>query len=146
MQDPEKVRQNIELAELKPSKLLEGDAPRLIDEWQLAPKLWDAIRFEVDQRDAFGQFILTGSSVPADTSKIYHSGVGRITKLLMRPMSLFESGESNGSVSLKQLFEGKPIDGYADIDIDQLAFLICRGGWPKALDCSEKVALAQAFD
>lgn len=146
MQDPEKVRQNIELAELKPSKLLEGDVPRLIDEWQLAPKLWDAIRFEVDQRDAFGQFILTGSSVPADTSKIYHSGVGRITKLLMRPMSLFESGESNGSVSLKQLFEGKPIDGYADIDIDRLAFLICRGGWPKALDCSEKIALAQAFD
>ena len=146
MQDPEKVRQNIELAELKPSKLLEGNAPRLIDEWQLAPKLWDAIRFEVDQRDAFGQFILTGSSVPADTSKIYHSGVGRITKLLMRPMSLFESGESNGSVSLKWLFEGKPIDGYADIDIDQLAFLICRGGWPKALDCSEKIALAQAFD
>ena len=120
--------------------------PRLIDEWQLAPKLWDAIRFEVDQRDAFGQFILTGSSVPADTSKIYHSGVGRITKLLMRPMSLFESGESNGSVSLKQLFEGRPIDGYADIDIDHLAFLICRGGWPKALDCSEKIALAQAFD
>ena len=146
MQDPEKVRQNIELAELKPSKLLEGDAPRLIDEWQLAPKLWDAIRFEVDQRDAFGQFILTGSSVPADTSRIYHSGVGRITKLLMRPMSLFESGESNGSVSLKQLFECKPIDGYANIDIDQLAFLICRGGWPKALYCSEKVALAQAFD
>ncbi|MGX8716621.1 MAG: ATP-binding protein [bacterium] len=146
MQDPEKVRQNIELAELKPSKLLEGEAPRLIDEWQLAPKLWDAIRFEVDQRDAFGQFILTGSSVPADTSKIYHSGVGRITKLLMRPMSLFESGESNGSVSLKQLFEGKLVDGYADIDIDQLAFLICRGGWPKALDCSEKIALAQAFD
>lgn len=146
MQAPEKVRQNIELAELKPSKLLEGDAPRLIDEWQLAPKLWDAIRFEVDQRDAFGQFILTGSSVPADTSKIYHSGMGRITQLLMRPMSLFESGESNGSVSLKQLIEGKPIDGYADIDIDRLAFLICRGGWPKALDCSEKVALAQAFD
>ena len=146
MQDPEKVRQNIELAELKPSKLLEGDVPRLIDEWQLAPKLWDAIRFEVDQRDAFGQFILTGSSVPADTSKIYHSGVGRITKLLMRPMSLFESGESYGSVSLKQLFEGKPIDGSADIDIDRLAFLICRGGWPKALDCSEKIALAQAFD
>ena len=146
MQDPERVRQNIELAELKPSKLLEGDVPRLIDEWQLAPKLWDAIRFEVDRRDAFGQFILTDSSVPADTSKIYHSGVGRITKLLMRPMSLFESGDSNGSVSLRQLFERKPVDGRADIDIDQAAFLICRGGWPKALNCSEKVALAQAFD
>lgn len=146
MQNPEKVRQNIELSELKPSKLLEGETPHLIDEWQLAPKLWDAIRFEIDQRDAFGQFILTGSSVPADISKIYHSGVGRITKLLMRPMSLFESGESNGSVSLKQLFENKPIDGYANIDIDHLAFLICRGGWPKALDCNEKVALAQAFD
>ena len=146
MQNPEKVQQNIELAELKPSKLLEGETPHLIDEWQLAPKLWDAIRFEIDQRDAFGQFILTGSSVPADISKIYHSGVGRIRKLLMRPMSLFESGESNGSVSLKQLFENKPIDGYANIDIDHLAFLICRGGWPKALDCNEKVALAQAFD
>ena len=146
MQDPERVRQNIELAELKPSKLLEGDTPRLIDEWQLAPKLWDAIRFEVDRRDTFGQFILTGSSIPADTSNIYHSGVGRITKLLMRPMSLFESGESNGSVSLRQLFENKPVDGCADIDIDRAAFLICRGGWPKALDCSEKIALAQAFD
>jgi len=146
MQDPERVQQNIELAELKPSKLLEGKVPRLIDEWQLAPKLWDAVRFEVDRRDAFGQFILTGSSLPVDTSKIYHSGAGRITKLLMRPMSLFESGESNGSVSLKQLFEGKLVNGNTDIDIDRLAFLICRGGWPKALDCSEKIALAQAFD
>lgn len=80
MQDPEKVRQNIELAELKPSKLLEGDVPRLIDEWQLAPKLWDAIRFEVDQRDAFGQFILTGSSVPADTSKIFASVICEFTR------------------------------------------------------------------
>ena len=85
MQDPEKVRQNIELAEIKPSKLLEGKNPRLIDEWQIAPQLWDAVRFAVDQRDEFGQFILTGSAVPADISKISHSGVGRITKMLMRP-------------------------------------------------------------
>jgi hypothetical protein len=147
MQDPEKVRQNIELAEIKPSKLLEGKNPRLIDEWQIAPQLWDAVRFAVDQRDEFGQFILTGSAVPADISKISHSGVGRITKMLMRPMSLFESGESDGTVSLKELFKGNHnIDGSNKIDLDTLAFLICRGGWPKSLDCSPKIALQQAID
>ncbi|MBO7453809.1 MAG: ATP-binding protein [Alphaproteobacteria bacterium] len=147
MQDPEKVKQNLELAEIKPSKLLEGNTPRLIDEWQMAPQLWDAIRFSVDQRDAFGQFILTGSSVPADTSKVYHSGAGRITKMLMRPMSLFESEDSSGTVSLRKLFGGNlDVDGTNSIDIEMLSFLICRGGWPKSLDCSEKVALQQAFD
>ena len=147
MQDPEKVRQHIELAEIKPSKLLEGKNPRLIDEWQIAPQLWDAVRFAVDQRDEFGQFILTGSAVPADVSKISHSGVGRITKMLMRPMSLFESGESNGTVSLKELFEGDhDIHGSNAIDLDMLAFLICRGGWPKSLDCPQKIALQQAID
>lgn len=147
MQDPERVRQNIELAEIKPSKLLEGENPRLIDEWQIAPQLWDAVRFAVDQKDEFGQFILTGSAVPADTSKISHSGVGRITKMLMRPMSLFESGESNGNISLKELFDGNhDIDGSNSIDLDKLAFLICRGGWPKSLDCSSRVALQQAID
>jgi len=147
MQDPENVKQNLELAEIKPSKLLEGSTPRLIDEWQMAPQLWDAIRFSVDQRDAFGQFILTGSSVPADMSKVYHSGAGRITKLLMRPMSLFESGDSNGTVSLQELFNDHlDIDGTNPIDIDKLSFLICRGGWPKSLDCYDKVALQQASD
>ena len=90
MQDPEKVDRNLELAQIRPSALLKGKAPLLIDEWQIAPKLWDAIRFEVDQRDQFGQFILTGSATPIDTSQIRHSGAGRITKMLMRPMSLYE--------------------------------------------------------
>ena len=147
MQDPKEEARNLELAEIDPAKLLDGEVPHLIDEWQMAPQLWDAIRFEVDQRDEFGQFILTGSSSPVDDSKIHHSGVGRITKMLMRPMSLFESGDSTGEVSLKKLFEGEhDISGRASIDIDRLAFLICRGGWPKALDCSEKIALRQAFD
>lgn len=147
MQDPKKEARNLELAEIDPSKLLEGDVPHLVDEWQMAPQLWDAVRFEVDQRDEFGQFILTGSSSPVDTSKIHHSGAGRITKMLMRPMSLFESGDSTGEVSLRDLFNGVGnVNGSASINIDKLAFLICRGGWPKAIDCSEKIALRQAFD
>ena len=92
------------MVDMNPSQLLQGEVPRLIDEWQLAPKLWDAVRFEIDQRDDFGQFILTGSAVPADFSEISHTGTGRITSMLMRPMTLFESGESNGSVSLYDLF------------------------------------------
>ena len=147
MQDQDKSSSNIELANIKPSALLEGDTPRLIDEWQVAPKLWDAVRYEVDERDEFGQFILTGSAVPVDISEIFHSGTGRIARMLMRPMSLYESEDSSGTVSLKELFAGNTdIMGKSDIDLDKLAFLICRGGWPKALDCSERVSLAQAFD
>lgn len=147
MQNQDDADNNIRMASLKPSALLAGAAPRLIDEWQVAPVLWDAVRYEVDQRDQFGQFILTGSAVPANISKIFHTGTGRITRMLMRPMSLFESGESNGSVSLSDLFSGQSdIEGQSSIDLDQLCFLICRGGWPKALDCSEKVALVQALD
>ncbi len=138
---------NIELANIKPSTLLIGKTPKLIDEWQVVPKLWDAVRHEVDKRDEFGQFILTGSAVPADISKILHTGTGRITRMLMRPMSLFESEDSSGTVSLKKLFDGElDVEGESDIDLEKLAFLICRGGWPKALDCSERVALEQAFD
>lgn len=147
MQDQDNLANNIELANIKPSALLIGKTPRLIDEWQVAPKLWDAVRYEVDERDEFGQFILTGSAVPADISKIFHSGTGRITRMLMRPMSLFESEDSTGTVSLKKIFEGDlNIDGTAEIDLNKLAYLICRGGWPKALGCSERVSLAQAFD
>ncbi len=146
MQDPYAREQNIELADINPSVLLQGETPRLIDEWQIAPKLWDAVRFEVDKRNEFNQFILTGSSVPADFSEVYHSGVGRIARILMRPMSLFESGDSNGLVSLKKIFEGDEISGSTDIDIDKLAYLICRGGWPKSLDVEEKIALEQAYD
>ncbi len=144
-QDPETVESNLELARIKPSKLLEGEVPHLIDEWQMAPKLWDAVRFEVDKRDAFGQFILTGSATPPNLSEIHHSGVGRFTKMLMRPMSLYESGESTGEVSLKALFDGEEVDGSSKLDIDALAFLVCRGGWPKSLECSERVALRQAI-
>ena len=147
MDDPEKKEQNITMSELNPKRLLKGETPRLIDEWQLAPKLWDAIRFEVDHRGELGQFVLTGSAVPADTKEITHSGTGRFTWLTMRPMSLFESGESSGEVSLKTLFEQpNEIDGESKLDIDRLAFLVCRGGWPQAVDMRDEIALDQAFD
>lgn len=147
MDDPEKKDQNISMSELNPKRLLKGETPRLIDEWQLAPKLWDAIRFEVDHRSELGQFLLTGSAVPADTKEITHSGTGRFTWLTMRPMSLYESGDSTGEVSLKELFEGNDeVDGEADIDIERLAFLACRGGWPQSIDMREEIALDQAHD
>ena len=147
MQEPAQKKQNLLMADTNPSLLLQGDVPRLIDEWQLAPKLWDAVRFEVDQRDDFGQFILTGSAVPPDTSEISHSGTGRISRMLMRPMSLFESGESSGSVSLEGLFNTDyEVSASVESDIEKLAFLICRGGWPKAVGKSIKVALQQAVD
>lgn len=147
MQNPEEKEQNIKLAEISPSRLLSGKTPRLIDEWQLAPKLWDAVRFEVDKRDEFNQFILTGSAVPANLKEISHTGTGRISRMLMRPMSLFESQESNGSISLSELFNGNTdINGENTIDIDELAFLICRGGWPKAVGLKKDIALSQAID
>lgn len=147
MDDPEKKEQNITMSELNPKRLLKGETPKLIDEWQLAPKLWDAIRFEVDHRRALGQFVLTGSAVPADTKEITHSGTGRFTWLMMRPMSLYESGESTGEVSLKDLFDGvEEIDGENHINIDRLAFLVCRGGWPQAVDMRDEIALDQAMD
>lgn len=147
MDDPEKKEQNIALADFRPSALLQGKAPRLIDEWQLAPKLWDAIRFEVDHRGEMGQFILTGSSVPVDTKEISHSGTGRFTWLTMRPMSLFESGDSTGDVSLSDLFNGREgIAGTSRLSIDRLAFSICRGGWPQAIDMPDDIALDQAKD
>ena len=146
MDDPEKKDQNIAMSELNPKRLLQGAAPRLIDEWQLAPKLWDAIRFEVDHRGELGQFILTGSAVPVDTKEITHSGTGRFTWLTMRPMSLYESGDSSGEVSLKDLFEGTDVDGSSNLVIDRLAFLVCRGGWPQAIDMRDEIALEQAMD
>ena len=147
MDDPEKKEQNIAMSELNPKRLLKGSAPRLIDEWQLAPKLWDTIRFEVDHRGELGQFILTGSAVPADTKQITHSGTGRFTWLTMRPMSLYESGDSTGEVSIKNLFDTQAeIDGASGLSIDRLAFLVCRGGWPQAVDMREEIALDQAID
>ena len=147
MDDPENKGQNIAMSELNPKRLLKGPTPRLIDEWQLAPKLWDAIRFEVDHRNDLGQFVLTGSAVPPDTKEITHSGTGRFTWMTMRPMSLFESGDSSGEVSLRSLF-GAPsaIDGENLLDLNRLAFLICRGGWPQAVDMRDEIALDQAID
>lgn len=147
MDDPEKKEQNITMSELSPKRLLKGAAPRLIDEWQIAPKLWDAIRFEVDHRRELGQFVLTGSAVPPDTKEITHSGTGRFTWLTMRPMSIFESGDSSGEVSLKTLFEQPDeIDGESKLDIERLAFLVCRGGWPQAIDMRDEIALDQPID
>lgn len=147
MDDPEKKDQNITMSDLNPKRLLKGDTPRLIDEWQLAPKLWDAIRFEVDHRSELGQFVLTGSAVPADTKEITHSGTGRFTWLTMRPMSLYESGDSSGEVSLKDLFEEEiDVDGSSELTIDRLAFLVCRGGWPQSVDMRDQIALDQAID
>lgn len=142
MADADNLEQNLAAAELKPSLLLAGDVPRLLDEWQIAPKLWDAVRFTVDQRGAAGQFILTGSAVPADKSKFLHSGTGRFSWLRMRPMSLFESGESSGEVSLARLFSGSSdILGINPLSIQDLAFLTCRGGWPQAASLGKEEAL-----
>ena len=147
MDDPQRKNQNIMMSEINPGRLLQGSTPRLIDEWQLAPKLWDAIRFEVDHRKELGQFILTGSAVPPDTQEITHSGTGRFSWFTMRPMSVYESGESTGEVSLRELFNSpETIDGESDVDIEKLAFMVCRGGWPQSLELKYNVALQQAFD
>lgn len=147
MDNPLEKEQNLRLSKLNPQRLLIGDNPRLIDEWQIAPTLWDTVRYEVDQRGKMGQFILTGSAVPPDTKEITHSGTGRFTWLTMRPMSLYESGESTGEVSLKSLFAGKlNVDGENTLDIEKLAYLVCRGGWPQAVGLKTEAALQQAFD
>lgn len=146
MDDPDTLQQNSELANISPKKLLDGDTPRLVDEWHLAPQLWDAARFEVDHRGDMGQFIFTGSAVPADLSKVHHTGTGRFAWLTMRTMSLFESGDSNGGVSLGKLFDaGTEVFSENTIGIDQLAWLICRGGWPQSTTVSKSVALDMAY-
>ena len=138
LDDPEKGEANIAIAKLSPSRLLSGDTPRLIDEWQLAPNLWDAIRFTIDRRGGKpGQFILTGSASPLEEERrkqIHHTGTGRISRLTMRTMSLYESGDSTGEVSIKELFSS-PDDIYAQVDpdLEKVAFLCCRGGWPIAV-------------
>ena len=147
MAKSDEKEQNLTMAEINPSLLLQGEVPRLIDEWQIAPKLWDAIRYEIDHRNAEGQFILTGSSVPAKMDDVTHSGTGRFAWLLMRPMSLYESGESTGQVSLIDLFDGtKKIEGINNIDLEKMAYLVCRGGWPRASFMEEEIALEQAYD
>lgn len=147
LQDPQIGRQALLAADVNPSLLLEGDTPRLIDEWQLAPQLWDAVRHEVDMRNLFGQFILTGSTTPLDNMTHRHSGTGRISKLLMRPMTLMESRDSSAQISLKDLFQGKKdVQAVSTTSLEDIAFLICRGGWPKAVGLPEKIALQQAIN
>lgn len=147
MARPEDKEQNLTLADINPSLLLAGEVPRLIDEWQLAPKLWDAVRFEVDHRGEEGQFILTGSSVPASMENVSHTGTGRFSWLTMRPMSLFESGESNGEVSLNNLFNNpQKISAINNLTLNDIAFLCCRGGWPRSVFMDNDIALEQAYD
>jgi hypothetical protein len=135
------------MANLNITKLLNGATPRLVDEWQLMPKLWDAARFEIDHRRATGQFIFTGSSVPVSLNQITHSGTGRFAWIKMRPMSLYESGESSGEISLADIFAGKKgMTGSNSLSLQQVAYLTCRGGWPGVLDKSERAALHIAFD
>lgn len=139
LQNPDTLESNLQLADIKPSLLLEGEYPRLIDEWQVIPKLWDSVRTKVDQSSEKGLFILTGSTV-VDTSKIMHSGTGRIHRILMRPMSLYEIGDSNGKISLKELFESQlDINGItSDLSLEDLIFTTCRGGWPEVLTIEDK--------
>ena len=146
MSDPDTKDQNLALAQTNISRLLQGDTPRLIDEWQIVPQFWDAVRNEVDHRGEDAQFILTGSSVPPNTDRIYHTGTGRMAWLKLRTMSLWESGDSSGDISLAGLFKSDTlIDGQNDIGLDRLAFLACRGGWPKAvLSKRHGAALTQA--
>ncbi|MCL2080170.1 MAG: DUF4143 domain-containing protein [Oscillospiraceae bacterium] len=147
MQHPDFAENYLKMASLKPSELLDGKTPRLIDEWQDAPVLWNAVRFTVDQRKERGQFILTGSVVPKMTKNM-HSGTGRISRLTMRTMSLFESKESEGQISLADLFEGKiGMMSTSKLTIDDIAYILLRGGWPETVkEKNVKVAMQTVFD
>ena len=145
--DSEVLTQSLRMMEISPKTLLQGETPRLIDEWQTIPPLWDSIRSEVDQRGEFAQFILTGSSVLPQANETTHSGTGRFAHIKMRPMSLFESGESTGSVSLGALFDGNTFEPHpCELDLQKIAYLTCRGGWPQATLIEGDIALDQAFD
>ena len=145
--DASVLKQSTQMIEISPKSLLEGATPRLIDEWQALPPIWDSIRCKVDKRGEPSQFILTGSSVLPDAVETIHSGTGRYAHIMMRPMSLYESGESSGAISLNDLFDGKmPGVQQCDLDIDDIAHLTCRGGCPWATLIPKDVALDQAFD
>ncbi|GAB1477311.1 DUF4143 domain-containing protein [Bacillota bacterium] len=147
MQDPDYAAEYKLLADTKPSKLLDGETPRLIDEWQVAPVLWNAVRFAVDKRRARGQFILTGSAVPPE-SKDMHTGTGRISRMIMRTLSLFESNESTGEIPLSELFDGKTgMFGESSMTVEKLAFALVRGGWPEAVnEKNESYAMAMVYN
>ncbi|MBD5240241.1 MAG: ATP-binding protein [Bacteroidales bacterium] len=141
MQDPDKSSAYLSMADTKPSLLLTGENPRLIDEWQMAPVIWDAVRYEVDRRRSQGQFILTGSAVPLDNAT-FHTGTGRISRMMMRTMSLFESKESSGTVSLRALFNNDQEEGFSSkLSVEDISYLICRGGWPMSLTLPKEYAL-----
>lgn len=149
MDDPQSRNRNIEAADLDPNLILDGSSPRLIDEWQIAPRLWDAVRFTVDHRGEDGQFILTGSAVPPvdkEELKNMHTGTGRIARIRMRTMSLWESGESSGKISLKSLFAGENQTATSSGDLEQVAYFACRGGWPKSIFQERDISLERAYD
>ena len=147
MQDPDTSKENILMAKNKPSLLLDGETPRLLDEWQVAPELWNAVRFAIDRRRKNGQFILTGSVIPTRTDDM-HTGTGRIARMKMRTMSLFETQDSTGDISLEALFNGvTKMEGKSKLSVEKLAFTINRGGWPVAArEKNEKIALVIAND
>ena len=150
LQDPFNKDTYLQLAKANPAKLLEGEKPRLIDEWQDAPQLWNAIRYIVDNSNLKNQYILTGSVTPKETEDVEvkrHTGTGRIVRLIMRPMSLYESLESNGSVSLESLFEGNlDISGVSDKTHEDIAFYCARGGWPSMINVSKEDAIIMNYD
>lgn len=148
MADPETHEQNLRAAQINIKDLLEGGRPRLIDEWQEVPKFWDAVRYAVDHSDADGQFILTGSAVPPDSDEIVHTGTGRIAKLRMRPMTLWESGESSGGVSFSSLFAGESLTTAPAKPwrLKDIAHLTCRGGWPRAVLQRPEISIDRAFE
>lgn len=137
------TKQRIQMARLNPMMVLQGEEPRLIDEWQTAPDIWNHVKEALDENYQFGRFILTGSSTPADKTDIYHSGAGRITGVFMRPMSLWESKESDGTVSLWDIFEGKNDFRWKNqsIRLEEVAFLLCRGGWPISVTANKDISL-----
>ncbi|MCL2148756.1 MAG: DUF4143 domain-containing protein [Methanomassiliicoccaceae archaeon] len=145
LHDVKNRKQYLKTLDIDPSILLEGKSPRLIDEWQTAPILWDGVRFEVDRRGGVGHFILTGSAVPAADATM-HTGTGRIARLLMRPMSLFESLESSGEVSLGALFNGEGARGVSPLSLEDIAFALARGGWPASVGTERSLALRHAYD
>jgi len=151
IQDPDKREMYKKMADTQPSLLLQGETPRLIDEWQTIPVLWDAVRFAADQRQQMQQFLLTGSATPLvddENKEIEHTGLGRIARLRMRPMSLWESKNSDGQISLKSLFDGTQEMGLFEnpLTLQDLAFIMCRGGWPGTLTLEKEDALEVAYN
>lgn len=146
MDNPALSKQYQDMLNLQPDVLLDGPYPRLFDEWQVAPRLWDSIRHYVDRKNMEGLFILTGSAVPPSTEEIIHSGAGRYSWIIMNTMSLWESGESSGAISLKNLFDGKDAVGTDSYKLEDIAYMLCRGGWPASLGRSERAALKLAYN